>query len=125
MSWEKIIEDLEKKLRLMLAKIMIAERLTFNEAVKRQFLWTAIFTRNPLMLPDTMRNVYISTVISDIKKVRKRIEKKVRELMKEGENEKALALEEVAKELNIGKGITVNELRERIERASRLLQYLS
>lgn len=124
MPWEKLIEELERKLRLMLAKIMIAERLTFNESVKRQFLWTAIFTRNPLMLPETMRNVYISTVVSDIKKLKKKVEKERRELLKRGDNEKAMALEEVIKELSIGKGITVNELRERIERLSRLLQRL-
>ena len=114
------MEKIYKKLRMAYAKILVAENIKRNKRNSMKTLYVLAITGNIFATPDFLAGVYISSTLSDIKKVRKMLGK----ALKKGElsPEMRLLLEQLDSVLETGKKAGIYDLKMRLAEALKMLE---
>jgi len=114
------LEKIYKKLRMAYAKILVAENIKRNRKNSMKTLYVLAITGNIFTTPDFLAGVYISSTLSDIKKVRKMLGKALKK--EELPPETRLLLEQLNSVLETDKKASIYDLKMKLAEALKILE---
>ena len=114
------IDKIYEKLRMAYAKILIAENIKRNRRDSMKTLYMLAMTKSIFTTPDFLAGVYVSSTLSDIKKVKKMIEKALKG--KKLSPEIRFMLEQINSMLETTKKTGIYDLKMKIAEALKILE---